>query len=185
MFKPREVYTLPNVLSLMRLLLIPVIVWLYCVRADTVLCAAALLLSGLTDVLDGQIARKCNSVTNLGKILDPVADKLTQFAMLLCLSERFSGMGVLAWLLAAKEIGALIMGYAAVRQSRRVLSADWHGKITTVLLYVTIGIHLLWPGIPSYVSGGLLLACIAMMTFSAGQYALRNRRLMHWDESDG
>ena len=77
LFKKENVLTIPNLLSLFRLLLIPVIVWLYCVRQDYRWTIVALAVSGLSDILDGIIARKFNMVSDLGKILDPCADKLT------------------------------------------------------------------------------------------------------------
>ena len=84
-----RVLTIPNLLSFFRLCLIPVIIWLYCVREDSLGTAAVLALSGLTDVVDGRIARRFHMVSSFGKALDPVADKLTQIAMLFCLVSRF------------------------------------------------------------------------------------------------
>lgn len=73
-----KILTIPNVLSFFRLCLIPVIIWMYCSKRDYVRTAVILLLSGATDILDGFIARRFNMVSDLGKVLDPVADKLTQ-----------------------------------------------------------------------------------------------------------
>lgn len=88
----RRILTIPNLLTLFRLILIPVIAWLYCARQDYAMAAAMLVLSGVTDVADGYIARHFNMISDLGKMLDPVADKLTQFVMLLCLFSRFPAM---------------------------------------------------------------------------------------------
>lgn len=71
LFKKENVLTIPNLLSLFRLLLIPVIVWLYCVRQDYRWTIVALAVSGLSDILDGIIARKFNMVSDLGKIRIP------------------------------------------------------------------------------------------------------------------
>ncbi|MEE1164601.1 MAG: CDP-alcohol phosphatidyltransferase family protein, partial [Lachnospiraceae bacterium] len=84
-----KIITIPNVLSFLRLLLIPVIVWLYIVKKDPIWTMAILALSGITDIVDGIIARKCNMISDFGKAFDPVADKLTQIAMLFCLVSRF------------------------------------------------------------------------------------------------
>ena len=84
-----KIFTLPNVLSFFRILLIPVIIWLYLVKDNSIWAGYVLILSGLTDVLDDFIARRFNVASDLGKVLDPVADKLTQAAMLICLSIRF------------------------------------------------------------------------------------------------
>ena len=80
-----RIITVPNLLSFFRLCLIPVIIWSYCVKKNPLLAGEILLLSGLTDLADGYIARRFHRISNLGKILDPVADKLTQAAMLICL----------------------------------------------------------------------------------------------------
>ena len=87
-----KIITIPNILSFFRLLLIPVIVWLYIVKKDPIWTMAVLALSGITDIVDGIIARKCNMVSDFGKAFDPVADKLTQIAMLFCLVSRFRWM---------------------------------------------------------------------------------------------
>ena len=70
-------------------------IWSYCVKEKPLLTGEILLLSGLTDLADGYIARRFHMISNLGKILDPVADKLTQAAMLICLSFDF--IGYLSW----------------------------------------------------------------------------------------
>ena len=77
-----EAFSIPNMLSYFRLLLIPLFIVLY-VHEDFTEALITLAVSGLSDILDGRIARKYNMVTDLGKVLDPVADKLTQCAMML------------------------------------------------------------------------------------------------------
>ncbi len=98
--KGKQILTIPNLLSVFRILLIPLIVWLYCGKQDYLLAAWVLLLSGVTDIADGFIARRFRMVSDLGKVLDPIADKLTQTAALVCLLTRFRAvwwlLGVLA-----------------------------------------------------------------------------------------
>ena len=84
-----KILTIPNLLSLFRLCLIPVFMWLYCVEKNYLWTGIILIISGLTDTVDGFVARHFNMISDLGKILDPVADKLTQAAMLFCLLTRF------------------------------------------------------------------------------------------------
>lgn len=182
MFKKNDILTIPNLLSLLRLLMIPVIIWLYAVRQEYVLGLVVIILSGLTDIADGIIARKFNMVSDFGKILDPVADKLTQFAVMLCLIGRFPKMVIPAAIFFIKELITGIMGIIAVKKSNKVLSADWHGKVNTVLLYITMGLHMVWPDIPVVVSNVLILLCICMMVFSAIQYAIRNRSLIRGEK---
>ena len=81
----KEIFTIPNLLSLFRLCLIPLIVYEYCSVQNTTLAVLFIALSALTDVLDGKIARRFNMVSDVGKVLDPIADKLTQAALIICL----------------------------------------------------------------------------------------------------
>ena len=87
-----KILTVPNVLSAFRLLLVPALAWLYLVRKDYSATAWVLLLSGATDIADGFIARRFGMVSDLGKALDPIADKLTQIVMLACLLTRFGNL---------------------------------------------------------------------------------------------
>ena len=87
----KEILSIPNLLSLFRLLLIPVYITIYLnarTKDDYFLAATSLAVSCLTDMIDGKIARRFNMITTVGKLLDPLADKLTQFALILCLSLR-------------------------------------------------------------------------------------------------
>ena len=180
-----KIITIPNVLSFFRLLLIPVIVWLYIVKKDPIWTMAVLALSGITDIVDGIIARKCNMISDFGKAFDPVADKLTQIAMLFCLVSRFQWMLLPLCVLVVKEITAGIMGLMVIRKTGDVFGAVWHGKATTVSLYSMMIIHLLWFNIPGVISGILIGACTALALLSAFMYTrenlkkLRSRRNCH------
>lgn len=174
MVKKQQIFTVPNLLSFFRILLIPVIVWLYCVRNAYVLALLVLVLSGLTDIADGIIARKFNLISDFGKVLDPIADKLTQAAAMGCLLTRFTYMWLPLAILVVKEVFTGIMGLCAVKKSGEVKGADWHGKLCTVLLYSTIGLHMLWSGIPVLLSKVLMLLCVAVMCLSGILYWYRN-----------
>ncbi len=173
-----KILTIPNLLSLFRLCLIPVIVWLYCGVGNVPLTALVLALSALTDVVDGRIARKFHMVSQLGKALDPVADKLTQAAVLICLATRFPRMWVLVAFLALKEILSAIINLRIIRKTGTVLGALWHGKIATVLVYATMLIHLIWSDIPSYLSDFLICAAGGVLLLSGILYAVRNHRVL-------
>ena len=158
-----KILTIPNILSFLRLLMVPVFVWAYTVRKDYLLTAIIIGLSALTDFLDGQIARRCNMVSDLGKLLDPIADKVTQGVMLICLIKRFPAMWVPTVLLLIKEGFVGIAHVLAIRESGKIDGADIHGKVATVCLDALVLIHLLWAGIPREVSLVLIaLTCIAM-----------------------
>lgn len=169
-----KIITIPNILSLFRLLLIPVIMWLYIVKKDPVWTMAILTLSGITDIVDGIIARKCHMISDFGKAFDPVADKLTQIAMLFCLVSRFRWMLLPLCVMVVKEITAGIMGLLVIRKTGSVEGAVWHGKATTVSLYSMMIIHLIWFNIPGVISGILIGACTALALLSAFMYSREN-----------
>jgi cardiolipin synthase len=147
----KEIFTLPNLLSLLRLLLIPVYVTLY-QRAkepgDFFIAAGVLGLSCLTDWVDGKIARHFGMISVVGKVLDPVADKATQFALILCLGIRFP---VLSWLVipfVIKECFQLIAGTLALKKGRMLDGALFAGKICTVVLFVSFLFLAMFPALP-------------------------------------
>lgn len=170
----KKILTIPNFLSFLRLCLIPVIVWLYNYKQDYFLTVLVLLISGVTDIVDGIIARKCNMVSDFGKAFDPVADKLTQMAMLFCLVSRFPYMAVPLVLLVIKEVFTGITALITIKRTNTVKGAVWHGKLTTVALYSMMAIHLIWYNIPHTVSLILVGACIGIMLMSFIMYATRN-----------
>lgn len=174
MKEKQRIFTLPNILSFFRLALIPVIIWLYCSRERYILALLVLLLSAATDVADGMIARRFDLISDFGKILDPIADKLTQLATLGCLLTRYPHMWMPLGFLAVKELFTGIMSLYAVKKSGVVKGADWHGKICTVLLYTAIGLHMLWHNIPLWLSKLQMLLCMTMMCLSWLLYWYRN-----------
>lgn len=173
-----KILTIPNLLSLFRLLLIPVLLWLYVVRQDYLWAAGVLVLSAATDIIDGIIARKFHMVSDFGKAFDPVADKLTQLAMLICLVTRFRWMLLPLILLVVKESVSLVVGLLVIRRTGTVPAAVWHGKAATVSLYGMMLVHVLWFTIPAGVSGLLIGGCAAMMLLSGILYALRYFRIL-------
>jgi len=169
-----KIFTIPNLLSLLRILLIPVIVWLHMVRHNCVLAVGVLLLSGATDVVDGYVARRFHMTSDLGKVLDPAADKLTQVALLICLLLRFPWMLAPAVLMAVKEVFMAVTGFLVIRRKKVVLGADWHGKAATCLLYGMILLHMCWYDIPPAVSALSAAACTLMIAVSFVLYGIRN-----------
>ena len=158
------VFTIPNLLSVFRLALIVVFVRLYSVMKLPEKGCIVLLVSGLTDILDGFIARRFNMVSNLGKILDPVADKLTQAAVLLCLAENHPMMLLLFSMFFVKECIGAILCILAIRKSRLIQSSHWHGKLNTVVLYAVFAAHLIWPDMPQHLSMLLTyFSCLIML----------------------
>ena len=174
----KRIFTIPNLLSVFRLVLIPIFVWSYCVREAYLVTAGILLLSGLTDIADGFIARRFHMVSDLGKMLDPIADKLTQAAMLFCLVIRFPLMWLPLIALGMKEISGGILSLLTIRRTGIVMGADWHGKAASAFLFIMMLIHLVWFDIPKTVSVGMISVCSAMLLFSWVLYGWRNIKLL-------
>ena len=132
---------IPNALTVLRFFIIPFIIY-YLVKDEFIFAFIMLLLSGLTDVLDGFIARKFNLVTNFGKLIDPLADKLTQISVLCTL--LFKGI-IPLWIVVIvllKE-ASMICGASFLYGRDLVVSSKWYGKASTVLFYIAIATSLI------------------------------------------
>ena len=179
-----RILTIPNLLSFFRLCLIPVFMWLYCVEKNYLWTGIILILSGLTDTVDGIIARKFNMISDLGKVLDPIADKLTQAAMLFCLLTRFPLMIAPLALMVVKEFFMGVTGLLVIRKTGEVFGADWHGKVNTWLLYAMMILHVFWYNIPDTVSRVLIGICVIMMLISLVLYGRHNLKALKETEPE-
>ncbi len=145
----KDIFTIPNILSIVRILLIPVIIILYCRYQMYYKAVGVILLSGLTDIADGFIARKFNMISDFGKFIDPVADKLTQAALIICLMTRYSAMGLLILLMVLKESLLFIGGFIMLQLTDTVNSAKWYGKVSTLIMYTVMVVLFLFPSLPT------------------------------------
>lgn len=146
----KEIFTIPNLLSLFRLMLIPLYVTIYLNardNADYYLAAAILAVSCLTDLIDGQIARRCNMISTVGKVLDPFADKVTQFTLVICLSIKYPILWTLSVLIFVKEIFQLTAGIVRFKKGRMLKGAQITGKICTTVLFLSLIILVMMPDI--------------------------------------
>ena len=166
----KNILTIPNLLSLIRILLIPVIIWLYCVEEAYLPTILVIALSGFTDIIDGKIARKFNMVSDVGKVLDPIADKLNQAVLVICLIARYPRMRALLSLFAVKECLMLLWGYWTLKRTDTINSAKWYGKLSTVVLYAVMMILILFVDIPEESANALMLLCGGMMLLSLVLY---------------
>ncbi|MBO5346723.1 MAG: CDP-alcohol phosphatidyltransferase family protein [Lachnospiraceae bacterium] len=169
--KKEDILTIPNFLSFFRILLIPVIAVLYSIYDSHIAAVVVIALSGLTDILDGKIARRFNMVSDFGKFIDPVADKLTQLAMILCLLAKYAGMQGLVILMVLKESFLFAFSYVTFKKTGVVNSARWYGKATTALLYAVMVVLFLFPNIPVTVADTLIFLCGAMIFVSMVLYS--------------
>lgn len=147
----KDIWTIPNLLSLFRLVLIPVYVIIYLNARDHVdyyLAAGILAVSCLTDLIDGKIARHFNMISNLGKILDPLADKATQFSLIICLSMKYPILLYLVGLFVLKESFQLIAGSINLTKGKMLKGALMSGKICTTVLFVSLILMVMLPDLP-------------------------------------
>lgn len=137
--------TIPNYISFVRILLIPVFAVLF-YKGYIVTSVIILALSGLSDLVDGKIARKYNQVSNLGKMLDPIADKLTVFAIAIILYLKFSQatnetLKAFAWvflLFLVKDLIMIVVAAIMIGFGLRPCAAEIFGKLATVAFYVVM-----------------------------------------------
>ena len=138
----KKVFTVPNIISVCRVILIaPIFITFF--NEKYLFSLLIIVVSGVSDVVDGIIARKFNMVSELGKILDPIVDKLTQISIVAMLASKQIWLIVPCAILVIKEVVSGIIGIRVVKKMGHMLTAEWHGKLSTVFLYVMMGAHML------------------------------------------
>lgn len=169
----KEYFSIPNLMGYFRILLIPVYLFLY-IRAETAeeyyIAAVVLLISFLTDLFDGKIARRFNMVTEFGKILDPVADKLTQGAMAVSFSYKYPAMGMLLLVFLGKECLMGMLGLYMMKKDYRMNGAQKHGKVCTAVLDLVMILVLILPEMSVMAVNLLSGIAIAVMLVSLALY---------------
>lgn len=168
---------IPNILSFLRILLIGVFAYLF-VNHFYVAALYVYVFSFLTDVFDGFLARRFQWISNLGKLLDPFADKLTLVTVLACLYAH----GFVRWYIFAialvKELAMILGGMFMLRKKNVVVYSDWWGKLATGLFFITISLAMikcaeLLPFIPVWFVDVLFGLAICMSVVSMFHYAYR------------
>lgn len=164
---------MPNILSFCRILLIIPFVYTF-LKDNYVLAATSLVLSGITDMFDGIIARKLNQVTKLGKMLDPIADKLTLIAVVVCMGIKFSEILPLMLLLSIKDVCMLVAGGILLKKHIEPPAAKWYGKVATVIFYfsviVLVGLKAIFGIVIKKLSIFLLSVTALFMAFALIKY---------------
>lgn len=171
----QEVFTIPNMLSLLRLLLIPVYTLIYLNAREAqeyFLAAAILAVSCLTDMIDGQIARRFNMISNFGKILDPLADKITQLALTVCLSVKHPVMRGVLILFVIKEIFQATAMLIMFRRGKVLPGALFAGKICTTVLFISFILLVLIPTMPAPIVLGFALMDSVFLSYAFISYFL-------------
>ncbi len=186
----RDITKLPNLLTLARIALIPFFVYVFLwedgmIQSDNalmegtngyILAAIIVIISGLTDAADGIIARRFNMITDLGKALDPFADKLTQAAVVVCLVIRYNEIW---WLVAAlfmliviKEITLLILALLFLKKGQDLGGAKWFGKVSTIVFYILVIVLI---GLPYIATWAAAIMIGIMFVFNAMAFFLYSR----------
>lgn len=186
----KEILTVPNLLSLFRLILIPVYISIYMNArnpSDYFMAAMILAVSCLTDLIDGKIARQFNMVTNLGKLLDPLADKLTQFALILCLSLRHPVLWYVVGLFFIKEILQLTACIISLNKGMTMTGSFLAGKLSTTVLFISLIFLVMLPNISENVVLIIALIDSAFLILAFIRYAFaflskRAKRKLFIDE---
>lgn len=172
--RKKEIFSIPNILCYVRILLLPIFAVLFCLKQD-VWAAVVVLLSAATDVSDGIIARKFHMETELGKILDPLADKLTQAVVSGCLLFRYPVMWILFTVIVVKESFQGIGGLLLYRKLKSMRSSEWFGKLSTAFFYAVMAYLVLFAPEPAgawYVIVPVLIST-GLMLFALVRYFIR------------
>jgi len=130
---------IPNILSAIRICMVPVFIYLFFEHYERIyLSLLIFLLAGLTDIIDGYLARRNNWISNLGKLLDPLADKLMECTVLVC----FAVKGIIPWQLTAvfmiKELFMVCGAIIVLKKIKVTVKSKWYGKITTSVFYAIV-----------------------------------------------
>ena len=169
--------SIPNMISIGRIFLVPVFALLY--TQDKVMAAmGVLLLAAASDVLDGAIARRFHMDTELGRALDPVADKLIQATMMLCALWRTPSVWLLLGLHVLRELSLGIMSLHVLRITGHVYSAKWYGKGCTACVYVVMIAALAFPQIPDRIIDLGVMICTLLMACCLLGYMLNFQKIL-------
>ena len=166
---------IPNILSIFRILLAPCFVYSYFIQHESdiaVMPAAIVLGAGITDFLDGYVARKFDMETKLGKILDPLADKLTQITVVGCLAVTYFEFKILLAIYLVKELSMLIGGLWFIRKFNVVKVSRWFGKVATIEFYIAVLLVILFPGMPAYMFRSLVALTVALSLYAFVRYII-------------
>lgn len=171
----QDLLTIPNALSLLRLLLIPVYMSVY-LRAETrsqiYLAGMILAASCLTDLADGWIARRFEMESVIGRILDPAADKLTQFSLIYALTVKYPLLKAVLLLFLLKEGFQITAGVLALRQGKILPGALTAGKVCTTVLFATLLFLVIVPAAGTNTVKVLVTVDAVFLLFSFVKYVL-------------
>ncbi len=177
--------TIPNILSTVRICLVPVFILVYFMGGDhrTIWAALVYAAASLTDVLDGRIARKYNMTSSLGRILDPLGDKLMTAAVIVCITVD----GVIpVWAVIIFVVKECLMGLGGMilyNKLEDMPASNYFGKASTVVFFAVCVILMLFRQIPKSVASVMIGAALAVMLLAFGTYLFRFIKLVRQKDS--
>lgn len=151
---------IPNILTSLRIVIIPFFIWKM-LEGDLFVAGVLLVFSGLTDLLDGLLARSFHWVSDLGKVLDPIADKLTQAAISVTMLIKLYAYWPFFVIFLVKDFVMLLLGGYLLKKGVQLEGARWFGKLATFMFYGTMILILFFPGMPQVVTLTLLTLSVA------------------------
>lgn len=163
---------IPNILTTVRLVIIPFFAYFMLFKENFWLSAGLFLFSGITDVVDGWIARKFNMITDVGSVYDPLVDKLMQITAVVCMAIKGIVPFWVICFVAVKEISMIIVGLV-LYVKKIVVHSNWYGKAATVFFYAVIFVLIVFPEINYAAKMVLLTLLIAVMVFAAIGYLVK------------
>lgn len=167
-----EILTIPNVISFLRIVFIAPFV-LFFLNEQYIAAFSFIVLSGLSDCIDGYLARRLNQVTELGKILDPIADKLTLVAVIICLGTLLPQIVPLVIALVVKDLSMLLGGYYLIHKGIAPPAAKWYGKLATIIFYVSV-VAIVFSRAFLHYNNPLVVLVLLSITIVAMMFALVN-----------
>lgn len=182
----KNIVTIPNIISFFRLLLIPLFAITY-FKECYLWAIIIVVVSGISDVVDGFIARKFNMVSDLGKVLDPIADKLTQAVILLCLVINNLSILPMFAVLFVKELITLFAAVYLLSNGTKPISSKWFGKLSTVVIFIAMFYTLIVdycnaPIIPLYFLIAISIVC--MIISIVGYFKLFSKHVKGVNNND-
>ncbi|MDD8048323.1 MAG: CDP-alcohol phosphatidyltransferase family protein [Thomasclavelia sp.] len=172
--KIKEYLSIPNILCYIRIVLVPVFLYVYFLAnssRDYILAAIIIIVSSLTDFLDGYIARHCDMITDFGKVIDPIADKLTQFSVAIALVFNYPLFWLLVIIIFLKDGMILMVSLYLYGYGLKVKGASWWGKVSTAFFDVSVIILIGYYCPNTILSNSLIIISFILMLFSFIKYA--------------